>query len=138
MIFDLVLHWDLTILNLINRGASNIIFDIIMPRITYLGHFWAGWIFIIILILINRRPILSGVRLGIFSSLIYGCISGAHYAIKYLVDRPRPFIDHEVIVRFPYLSLHTANRPKLSKWNHCDCFHDSHYRIMRDQKYREV
>ncbi len=56
MIFDLALQWDLAILKWINSGVSNIIFDIIMPGITYLGDFWAGWIFIFILILINRKP----------------------------------------------------------------------------------
>lgn len=106
MIFDVILHWDLTIFNWINSGVSNIAFDKIMPWITYLGHFWAGWIFIIIFILMNWRTISSGFRLGLFSSLIYGCLSGTHHAIKYLVDRPRPFMDHEVIVRLPYLSAH--------------------------------
>jgi undecaprenyl-diphosphatase len=104
MIFQLALYCDLKILNWINSGASNIICDKIMPGITYLGDFWAGWIFIVILILINRRAILSGLRLGLFSSLIYGCTSGAHSAIRYLADRPRPFMDHDVIVRLPYLS----------------------------------
>jgi undecaprenyl-diphosphatase len=113
MIFDLALYWDLRIFNWVNSGASNIICDKIMPGITYLGDFWAGWIFIIILIMINREAILSGLRLGLFSSLIYGCTSGAHSAIRYLVDRPRPFIDHEVIVRLPYLAHSPPTDPSL-------------------------
>ncbi len=39
-----------------------------------------------------------------FSSLIYGSISVIQYAIRYYVDRPRPFIGHDVIVRLPYLA----------------------------------
>jgi undecaprenyl-diphosphatase len=104
MIFDLAFQWDLAIFKWINSGASNIVFDIIMSGITYLGDFWAGWMFILILILINRKPIRKGLRLGLFSSLIYGIISMIQYVIRYYVDRPRPFIEHDVIVRLPYLA----------------------------------
>lgn len=103
MIFDLALQLDLAIFQWINSGASNIIFDMIMPGITHLGDFWAGWIFIVFLILINREPVSKGLRSGLFFSIIYGVTSQVQSAIRYYVDRPRPFIEHDVTVRLPYL-----------------------------------
>ena len=90
---------DLTIFNWINTGMSNMVFDIIMPWLTYLGNFWAGWIFIAILFVINLKSVKRGLRICLFASLIYGCVSGVQTIIRYLINRPRPFIDHEVIVR---------------------------------------
>jgi undecaprenyl-diphosphatase len=101
----MVSYWqavDLNTFYLINKGLSNMIFDIIMPWLTHLGDFWAGWIFILIIMTINRKPIMRGLRLGIFVSLIYGLLSGFQLIIKYLVNRPRPFVDHDVIVRSVY------------------------------------
>ena len=37
-----------------------------------------------------------------FVSLIYGCVSGVILIIKYLINMPRPFADHEAIVRVAY------------------------------------
>jgi undecaprenyl-diphosphatase len=100
---SIVSYWqavDLNTFYLINKGLSNMIFDIIMPWLTHIGDFWAGWIFILIIIIINRKPIERGLRLGLFLSIIYGLVSGSQLIIRHLANRPRPFLDHDVIVRF--------------------------------------
>ena len=98
-----LLDIDLAIFNWINTGMSNMVFDVIMPWLTYLGDFWAGWIFIVILFMMNLKPVKRGIRICLFASLIYGCVSGLQSVVRYLVNRPRPFIDHEVIVRVAHL-----------------------------------
>ena len=93
---------DFAFFTLINSGMSNAALDRIMPLISYLGDFWAGWIFIVICVLINCRPHGSDWRTGLFLSVIYGCVSGFQSIVRYVIDRPRPFITHEVIVRIAY------------------------------------
>jgi undecaprenyl-diphosphatase len=73
-----------------------------MPGITLLGNFWLGWVFILFLTFMNRRET-NSLRFGLFSSVIYSCVYGVNSIIRYLVDRPRPFVDHDIIVRLPYL-----------------------------------
>ena len=75
------------------------IFDTFMPWLTHMGDFWAGWVFILLVVIINQKPIEQGLRLGLFLSLIYGFVSGFQSIIRHLVNRPRPFIDHDAIVR---------------------------------------
>jgi undecaprenyl-diphosphatase len=90
---------DPAIFAFINSGISNVIFDSTMPWLTHLGDFWAGLVFIIILVIISRKPISHGLEVGLFISLIYGCVSGIILIIRHLINRPRPFINQEAIVR---------------------------------------
>lgn len=94
--------YDLKVFNLINSGMSNSLFDHTMPWLTYLGHFWAGIIFILIIVLLNLKTVQNGIRPGLLVSAIYGSIGIIQTIIRYLVNRPRPFMDHLVIDRAIY------------------------------------
>jgi undecaprenyl-diphosphatase len=97
---------DLVLFNYINRDMYSAMLDRIMQWLTYLGGFWAGWLFIILLILIYvliiKKPAHQGLRAGLFVSLIYGSVSAVQLIIKHFVNRPRPFEAHEAIVRVVY------------------------------------
>ena len=93
---------DFIIFTWINSGVSNVIFDRIMPLITFLGDHWAGWAFVIIYGLINHKQFGSWWRAGLFLSLIYGSVSAIQEILRYVIDRPRPFAVHEAMVRTSY------------------------------------
>jgi len=96
---------DLDLFILINTSMSNVIFDWSLPLVTHLGDYWVGWIFVLIIIMINlrhRRSIEKGLKSGIFVSFTYGCVSAFQIILKHLVNRSRPFVDHEAIVRTAY------------------------------------
>lgn len=93
---------DLSAFHFINSGLSNAILDKTMPWISNLGDSWAAWIFILMMIAINRKPIERGLKKGICLSLIYGFVSASQLAIKHLIDRPRPFLEQDAIVRAVY------------------------------------
>jgi len=105
---------DLSAFHFINSGLSNAILDKTMPLLTYLGGSWAAWIFILMMIAINHSPIERGLKKGICLSLIYGLVSASQLAIKHLIDRPRPFLEQDAIVRavcpsdFSFPSGHAA------------------------------
>jgi undecaprenyl-diphosphatase len=84
------MNLDLAILYLINKAETNIALDKAMLLITCFGHFWIGLIFVIILTLIRKSK---------FYLLVYGLVCGSVLGTKYLVDRPRPFIDHDIMVK---------------------------------------
>jgi undecaprenyl-diphosphatase len=105
---------DLSAFHFINCDLSNAILDKTMPLLTHLGDFWAALIFILMMIAINHKPIERGLKTGIFLFLIYGFVFASQLAIKHLTDRPRPFFEHDAIVRsvyptgFSFPSGHTA------------------------------
>jgi membrane-associated phospholipid phosphatase len=53
----------------------------------------------------KKKPIIKKLRWGLFLSIIYDCTALVYYVVKYVVNRPRPFIDHDVIVRLSSLPL---------------------------------
>lgn len=105
---------DLGAFHFINSGLSNAILDETMPWISNLGDSWAAWIFILMMIAINHKPIEGGLKKGIYLSLIYGFVSASQLAIKHLIDRLRPFLEQDAIVRavcptdFSFPSGHAA------------------------------
>ncbi|MDD4650703.1 MAG: phosphatase PAP2 family protein [Methanothrix sp.] len=124
LISDLIWHaesaasyWlaaDLRIFQFINSGLSNATLDRTMPLLTHLGDSWAAWIFILIMAAINHKPVESRLKKGIILTLIYGFVSASQLAIKHLIERPRPFLEHDAIVRavfptdFSFPSGHAA------------------------------
>jgi undecaprenyl-diphosphatase len=105
---------DLGAFHFINSSLSNAILDKTMPWLTHLGDFWTAWIFILMMVALNHKPIERGLKMGIFLSLIYGFVSASQLAIKHLTERPRPFLEHDAIVRvacptdFSFPSGHAA------------------------------
>ena len=93
---------DLNAFHFINSGLSNAILDKTMPLITYLGDSRAAWFFILMMIAINHKPFERGLKKGIYLSLIYGFVSASQLTIKHLIHRPRPFLEHDAIVRTVY------------------------------------
>lgn len=93
---------DLSAFRFINSDLSNAILDKTMPWLTNLGESWAACILIMMMIAINHKPIERGLKTGIFLSLIYGLVSAFQLSIKHLIDRPRPFLEHDAIVRSVY------------------------------------
>jgi undecaprenyl-diphosphatase len=89
----LLLQIDLTVFNWINKDMSNIIFDIAMPWITWLGSIEFCVLFIISLIFIANW------RYSLFAFLTSAITGGLVDVIKYLVGRSRPYVDYEVILR---------------------------------------
>lgn len=105
---------DGDVFHFINSGLSNAILDKIMPLLTNLGDSRMAWIFILVMVAINHRPIERGLKKGIYLSLIYGFVSVSQLFIKHLINRPRPFLEQDAIVRaafpadFSFPSGHTA------------------------------
>lgn len=93
------LAFDLSAFSFINSSLSNAILDKTMPWLTHLGDSWAAWIFILMMAAVNHKPIERGLKTAMLLSLIYGVVSLAQLAIKHLIDRPRPFLEDEAIVR---------------------------------------
>lgn len=90
---------DLSAFHFINGSLSNEILDKTMPWLTHLGDSWAAWIFILMMVARNHNPIERRLKMGIFLPLIYGFVSASQLAIKHLIDRPRPFLEHDAMVR---------------------------------------
>jgi undecaprenyl-diphosphatase len=120
-----LLHLDSALFHWINSGWSNPILDMFMSWITHLGNptaviscvVLAG--FILFRQLSNsgnlekggqRNAILKSVVFCLYLALISGVNYGAFHSIKYIVNRPRPFVQEKVIVRVsPATASHLRN-----------------------------
>lgn len=86
-------NFDTILFNCINQGLSNTAFDFSMPIITYLGSLYFALFFLILLLIAKKYSFF------LFSSINFGVVSGINKLIKYAVNRPRPFLLHDVILR---------------------------------------
>lgn len=83
------------VLNFI-QGMRSPILDKIMPYITHLGTGGALWIIVSVLLIINRKSRITGLKAAvslIFSTIIFTLI------IKNIIERERPFNQDEALLR---------------------------------------
>ncbi|HID27485.1 MAG TPA: phosphatase PAP2 family protein [Methanosarcinales archaeon] len=95
-------NFDTILFNWINQGLSNNAFDFSMPVITYLGSIYFFLFFLILLLIAKKYSFF------LFSSISFGVVSGIKELIKYAVNRPRPFLLHDVILRVSNIPINPS------------------------------
>src|SRR5262245_27637294 len=91
---EILKNIDRQILFAFHENTQNALFDAIMPIITHIGNLGAIWIVIGVILLFNKRYRYVG-----FFTLcsLFMCAVLGEFALKNIIQRPRPFIDMDTI-----------------------------------------